>query len=414
MTALREVVADLLEYEGAVVEAIEPDGLDVLAPATLRTAFGWPELVRLGFGNDALAGTIRIGLDDDWLERLDTVLGERGRIAERQLVLPEGVLPPNDPERLIDGALSLPNAVWRLKGVEAAWTRCLLLAFRYAAVSDEKREGLVWVGFNCTTGAVLDEDLLTALRRAIDRADSWQSLEPTVARAAGPAWGAATIADRTGPLLDRLVRADLEPFLAAMLRRLDRDRRRVHAYHDDLRRAALIKLAGLERLVAEPKPRKSAEKKKEKIEPGEKLEAAIARERLRVASIEREYAAKLDDLRHNYALNVTIEWVQALVLVAPVQRHEVLIKRRKGERSIAMDWHVAARRMEPAPSDWGIGLDTERHVCDDHLHLTDAGGQAACRSCGKPFCRACHPAACPRCRKSWAALAKPSRAAGTG
>ncbi len=401
MTGLREVVAELLEYEGSVVEAIEPDGLDVMAPGKLRTAFDWPELVRLGFASGAPAGAIRIGLDDDWLERLGTVLEERGRIAERQIRLPEGDMPPNDPQRLIDGALSLPNAVWRLKGVDAAWTRCLLLAFRYTAVSDEKREGLVWLGFNCTTGAVLDEDLVVALRRTLDRAESWQGPEPSVSRAAGPVWDSATTAARTGPLLDRLVRADLEPFLTAMRRRLDRDRRRVHAYHDDLRRAALIKLASLEHPVAEAKPRKSAERKKEKVDQAEKLEAAIRRERQRIASIEREYAAKLDDLRHNYALGVTVEWVQALVVVAPVQRHELLIRRRKGERSVAMDWHVAARRMEPAPSDWGLGLDTERHVCDERLHLTDAGGQAPCRSCGKPACRACHPAACPRCRKPW-------------
>ncbi len=409
MTAFREVVAELLEYEGAVVEAIEPDGLDVLAPVPLRKAFDWPELVRLGFGSGAPAGAIRIGLDDDWLERLGTVLGERGRIAERHIQLPEGDIPPNDPQRLIDGALSLPNAVWRLRGVDAAWTRCLLLAFRYTAVSDEKREGLVWLGFNCTTGAVLDEELLTALRRALDRSEGWHAPEQSVAQTAGPVWDAATTVARTGPLLDRLVRADLEPFLTAMRRRLDRDRRRVHAYHDDLRRAALIKLAGLERPVAEAKPRKSSENKKAKakVEQGDKLEAAMKRERLRVASIEREYAAKLDDLRHNYALRVTVEWVQALTVVVPVQRHEVLIKRRKGERSIAMDWHVAARRMEPAPSEWGLGLDAERHVCDDRLHLTDSDGQAPCNSCGKPFCRACHPAACPRCRKPWQSSAKP-------
>ena len=79
--------------------------------------------------------------------------------------------------------------------------------------------------------------------------------------------------------------------------------------------------------------------------------------------------------------------------------NDVLIKRRKGERTIAMDWHVAARRMEPAACDWGNGLAVERIVCDDQLHLTEPSGQSPCSSCGKPFCRACHPAACPRCAK---------------
>ena len=72
-----------------------------------------------------------------------------------------------------------------------------------------------------------------------------------------------------------------------MRRRLDRDRDRVHAYHDDLRGASLKRLAAL----AGPH--------------GEKAEADRRRETLRVAAIEREYPAKLDDLRHNYALRVT-------------------------------------------------------------------------------------------------------------
>ena len=62
---------------------------------------------------------------------------------------------------------------------------------------------------------------------------------------------------------------------------------------------------------------------------GDKADADRRRETLRIAAIEREYAAKLDDLRHNYALRVTVEWVQALKLFVPVQRYDVLIRRAK-------------------------------------------------------------------------------------
>ena len=40
MGALREFVADILEREGAAVDPIEPEGLEVLAPEPLRAAFG--------------------------------------------------------------------------------------------------------------------------------------------------------------------------------------------------------------------------------------------------------------------------------------------------------------------------------------------------------------------------------------
>jgi transcriptional regulator with XRE-family HTH domain len=130
--------------------------------------------------------------------------------------------------------------------------------------------------------------------------------------------------------------------------------------------------------------------------PGEKAETDSKCETLRIAAIEREYAAKLDDLRHNYALRVTVDWMQSLTLFAPVHRYDVLIKR-KGERIIQIDWHPTIRMIEAPPCDWGAGAERARLVCDDRLHLTDPSGQAPCRFCGKAWCRACHSTACPRC-----------------
>jgi hypothetical protein len=395
MTTLRDFVCDLLESEGAIVDVVEPGCLDVMAPEVLRTRFGWPDLARLGFGAGAQAGSIPIGLEDDWLDRLGALLGERGRSAVLQIALPEGPAPPNDPERLIVGTLELPNAIWRLKAVELGRCNCLLLSFRYTAISDEKRNGIVWLGFNCTTGAVLHDELVAALRRSINRADGWQAPTPDAIGAVGTVWPADMVAARALPIVERLVRADLEPFLTAMQRRARRDRDRVHAYHEDLRNAVIAKLTALERA---PGPSGKGKKgNEEAAKASEKSAAAIARERMRIAAIEREYAAKLDDLRHNYALDVKVEWVQSLAVIAPVYRHNLLIKRRKGERTIALDWHIAARRMEPAPCDWGESDKRTRIVCDEGLHLTPPEGQSPCLGCGKAFCRACHPDTCPRC-----------------
>jgi hypothetical protein len=148
MGALRDFVADILESEGAAIEPVEPDGLEVLAPESVRAVLGWPEFARLGFAATRPTGAIPIGLEGDWLDRFGTLLGQRGRFAERQLAVADNVAAPSDPQRLLDRALDLPNAVWRLHDAKPMWTRCLLLAFRYTAISDEKREGLVWLGFN--------------------------------------------------------------------------------------------------------------------------------------------------------------------------------------------------------------------------------------------------------------------------
>ncbi|MGD0188647.1 MAG: zinc ribbon domain-containing protein [Roseiarcus sp.] len=376
MTALRDFVADLMERQGAAVETLEPDGLAVIAPPEIRAAFGWPELARLGFGAELPAAAQRIGIEGDWLERFGGVLADHGRRAERQIVLDQ---PPaaGDPERLLGHALDLPNAVWRFQGQRPTWTRCLLIAFRTTAVSDEKRENILWMGFNTGTGAALG---LVLLRLRASLGDQpWQTPDPAVREAVGSGWDAARLEARVRPMLDAAVRVELAPFLRSMQRRLARDHTRLYGYHDDLRRESLLRLVALEGVE------------------GAKADADRLRERQRIAAIEREYRAKLDDLKHNYALRVAVDWIQTLELFVPVQRLEVLIRRRKGERLIHLDWHPLARLAEPPPCDWGVGLNATRLVCDERLHLTEPAGQDACPGCGKPFCRACHPAACPRC-----------------
>jgi hypothetical protein len=387
MGALRDFVADLMEGEGAAIEPVEPDGLDVLAPEPLRAAMGWPELVRLGFGAQLPLGAMPIGLEGDWLDRFAALLGDRGRLAERELVLPAANPAPSDSLRRLDGALDVRNAVWRLRSGKPGWTRCLLLAFRFTAVSDEQREGLIWLGLNQGTGAVLTDAIVERLRELLRHNVEWRVPEPDTRREADAVGDALALGERVRPLLEHHVRHELEPFLRAVRRRLDRDRDRVHEYHDKLRQTAQARLAALRGV------------------PGDKAEAHRRREASRVAAIEREYAAKIEDLRHNYALRVRIDWVQGLILYAPVQRYEVLIKRRKGERVVAIDWHAAARLMEMPLCEWGLGLERTRLVCDDHLHLTEVSGQDHCKICGKAWCRACHGTACPRCRRAAAASA---------
>jgi hypothetical protein len=382
MSALREFVADFLDSEGALVESVEPDGLEVMAPEPLRAALGWPELARLGFGAQLPPETLAIGLEGDWLDRFGALMGGRGRLAERQLVLPSVAVPPGDPERRLASALNLGNAIWRLRGATSTWTRCLLLAFRYTATSDERREGLIWLGFNAGTGAVLGDDIVDRLRHALADDLEWHLPEAAVRAEAGSLPEGQVLAHQLRGAIDDLVRSDLEPFLRAMRRRLDRDSARVHAYHDDLRRCTLTKLAGLQSAT------------------GDKAEAGRKRESMRIAATEREYAAKIDDLRHNYALRVTVEWTQGLILFTPVHRYEILIRRRKGERIVSIDWHPAARTMEPPLCEWGTGLHRARLVCDERLHLTEPDGQAPCRSCGKAWCRACSGPVCPRCKRA--------------
>ena len=193
-------------------------------------------------------------------------------------------------------------------------TRCLMLAFRYTAVSDEKREGLIWLGFNLGTGAVVN-DVLARLRPAAG-ADG---------RLAGARSGDAA---RGRP---RMERGDVAGRVAPAARPAGARRTWSHSCAPCAAVSSATATGSMPITTTCAAPRSSGSRRWRRRKESGPRPTGGARG-LRVEAIEREYRAKLDDLRHNYALRVTVEWVQALELYVPVQRFDVLIRRRKGER----------------------------------------------------------------------------------
>src|SRR5208283_2479002 len=126
---MHRFVADLLAEDGALVEPLEPDGLEVLAPPKLQQALGVAEFSRFGFGATLPEGAQRIGIESDWLARFERVVGERGRWS--RLVVDPGIRKVPDAERLLAQELALENATYRLLDAAPAWTRYLVLDFRF-------------------------------------------------------------------------------------------------------------------------------------------------------------------------------------------------------------------------------------------------------------------------------------------
>ncbi|HZS10552.1 MAG TPA: hypothetical protein VFD58_37330 [Blastocatellia bacterium] len=367
----RDFAARLLEHEGALVERIEPAGLEGMLPAPLQQALGAPEFVRLGFAAELPPQAQRVSLESDWLERFGRLLDGRG--LRLKAVVNAPVPAPSNPERMLEHGLVLQNAVHRLARVTPAWTRYLILIFRYTAISDEKREGVIRLGINLASGSAIDPFADTLLAAVIhEDSAAGATLPPDVQLP--PDWTEARLKTFVARALPARVRAHLGQFLNGMQRRLDRDLVRVHEYYSGLRDEALRKL--------------------------KRQKADSARERLRIESAEREYQVKVADLRQKYDLRVTVELGQTLELVCPVERLEVIVRRRKGERRIALDWNPLARQLEPPPCEWNFATDAVRVVCDDALHLTSPAGHNPCGHCGKEYCRACHPHRCPRCGRA--------------
>ncbi|MGH9753615.1 MAG: hypothetical protein ACREA2_12605, partial [Blastocatellia bacterium] len=257
-----------------------------------------------------------------------------------------------------------------LSQVEQAWTRYLIFIFRYTAVSDEKREGTIRLGINLINGSAIDPMVDQLLAMAMDESATETVTKPAVSQLPAD-WTAERLKKAVTRAAPARVRAHLSQFVNGMQRRLDRDLERLHEYFSGLREESWRKL--------------------------KKQKGDAARERLRIEAAEREYQAKVADLKQKYDLRVNIEPVQTLELISQVQRVTLVIKRRKGERKLALDWNPVARQLDPPPCEWSFVAEGSRAVCDDQLHIVSPAGHAPCPQCGKEYCRVCSSRRCPKC-----------------
>ncbi len=377
MAKLLSFVETILELEGAVTERIAPDGLEVMIPPALQQVLEIPELARLGFGVELPEHAQHVTLESDWMNRLERVMGTRGRLARRILDVDNAV--PSNPERIIAHTLELRNATYRLRGVTPAWTRYLLMAFRYTAISDETRDGILHLGLNLNNGSTLD-NLLDPLLYAAAEADGEHTTLPEEIQLPS-SWEAARLTAVLNRALPARIRYRLDRFLNSMQRRQERDLRRIYNYHSELRQEALERVHQLRQKADLTERQRSEQKHAE----------------LRLEAILREYQAKVGDLRQKYAMSVECRWIQTLELIMPVQRFDVAIRRRKGQRRIALDWNPVARKLEQAPCEYSYTWERPRSVCDDQLHLVTPAAYGPCAQCGKVYCRACYPRKCPKC-----------------
>lgn len=367
----RDFVAAVLEREGALVERIEPEGLEALLPAELAKQLQAAELLRAGFGAELPPNAQRISLESDWLERFGHLSDNRGQRMRVALTdRPVSFSNPGNPERLLEHSLAFSNAVYRFTGTMRAWTRYLVLLFRYTAMSDEKREGIVTVGLNLNQGSSIDGFADKLLRHAMDP-DAMAVVSPATKELPAD-WSTARMRSYVNRVLPVRIHDHLHLFLQGMQWRLDRDLARVFEYYNGMRQESLEKLKN--------------------------QKADSPRENLRIEATTREYHAKIADLKERYDLHVTVELCQTMEIISPVQRINLVIKRRKGERRIALDWNPLVREIEHLPCEWGYTTEAVRIVCDDALHLVSPAGHAPCGDCKREYCRACHPHKCPKCR----------------
>jgi hypothetical protein len=294
------------------------------------------------------------------LEKLQHQFDSRGYLGF--LTAPRASLPAADPEALLAREFSVLNGTWRLLESDLRSSAYYLFHFRYDAIADDRREGLLLgvvrpdgQGIARLTAGLEPDRNPAGCRPACDEAELRAAYQVAV------------------PLAEWRVRQALRDFETSLGQRLRRDQRRVREYFAELD-------AQIER---------RRERKKDDAELQEKVRAQQQTLRL-------ECRRQLLDLIDKARPEVKLSLLAAARVGMTVRRFEVEIRRRSHSLRRVLAWNPVDRALDALPCQNCGGATLSIAVCDERLHLVCRECYPECPRCRHGYCRKCHPGGCPR------------------
>lgn len=352
---LKEFVLHLLEAKGGVWEEAD-GGCEVLLPPELAQRLGCEPFLQLSFDPVEESGRQRVLYGSELLDRLLDLAEEGGLCATYTLSTHPGK--SERPARELSQKFSLLNAKGTLLETLPAYCSYLILNFKYVALSDERKEGLVKVTINESSLASLSE------------LEEW--LDPEARRSDPPFDGCARrppeeVYRKGCQVAQARIAEELREFEESMNRRLRRDVQRLEEYYLDLAREM------------EERIRKRRLQGQEKADLTDKIRATDA-----------ELESKAEDLWKKYSIRVKVQGVSACRLFLPILQGRYELLRRKAHREERLFWNPWLKRVEPLACEGCRGDGYAFYVCDE-LHRVCPQCFAPCSNCGKRLCRLCMP-----------------------
>lgn len=376
---LAEVISDIFTYHGAVVEETEDGHLEFLAPRDLCEVLGLPGEGLLNFSySDSPEETILASYDSELFQSMEKLFVRNGRLTT-------GTYPPFEPNitklsKKIAEEVVFSNAIFHKEGLQKRNVSYLLILFKYTALSDVKREGVITLMMNeinrsCVpvyqdVSGILSESSDTKMKQ--DRA-----IEAPLNLLRAVCSGASM-----------MVKEELVDFIKSLERRLNRDIKRVYDYYETLKKET-VRVIEKKRAIMED----STEMNKDKAPKG------VDRLLSKIDAIETEQEWKTQDLISKYALKIEVEPVSVVRLETVSTVFWINLKRRLSTRRFPLTYNSILRRLDPLPCESCFYPRPGYYICDDKLHIVCARCFEKCPQCGKQFCSACYTGRCPKCKK---------------
>jgi len=369
--SLSEVLADILTIEGALLERTADGGLEFVSPPVLSKTLGIPEHGKFSFTYDAFDEiAIRATYESEFFRSVDKLFSGRGKMAK---AIHSSQLPHIEKiSKWVSEKIALSNATFRFQKVENRKIAYALIFFKYVALSDEKKEGIVSLLVNEQNLSTFapHENLATFLDE-LKEPEEILIRSKEISKALQTGLSAATL----------ILKQEFEPFIKSLERRLNRDIKRVFEYYE------ILKIETQK--TFEKKERGSSE---EQNGEGKKILAG------KLDAIEGEKRNKIQDLVSKYALNVRIEPVSIIEIETESLVFWVEIKRRLSSRAFPLAYNPLLKKVDSLPCENCFYPRGAYYICDEKLHILCAACFRKCPECRREYCSACHPKGCPRCK----------------
>jgi hypothetical protein len=358
---LIDTVAEVLELSGAAVER-NGEYLEALVPESVSKVLNTPELARLYFNpeHSKQDGEL-VTFQSDFVDRLFVLMQGTGNYAHltlRDLYLKQST------RSAAEQRFQVLNGLGRAVDAIERYLAYAHLNFKYTAVSDEKKEGLV--------SAIINEHTL-AEASDMEAHLNWVESAETSYHVELPLQPFQAVYAAACRSAETVIRRELAEFHKSLNRRLQRDLDRLAEYYDSL-------AAEIRRKIA----RRDLEGKEREDEES----------RIRATALELE--RKITDQREKYAMKINVEPVNLMRLFMPVMVVNYEVRFRKAVREIPLVWNPLTKDFETLVCQGCASGIHHFYICEDKLH-TVCINCFKCENCGRNVCRACHAKKCPKC-----------------
>jgi len=345
--SLEQFTEQFFLVHGAVTEHTR-QGLEILMPGELARRLEVPDHLLIDPKSSA-SEPHTVSYGSGLLERMLTTTGASVPVVISRLKF--HYLKSQGFDRLIRQRFFLSGAIGQVESTAAVQTEYLLLACRYAAQSDEEKEGLFFLGFHLETGAPAQ-----GMETALSYAEKHYKTNGRVLLSEKKVRNLMGLVPKyAADLLD----SELEAFRVSMNRRFRRDVANLEEYYTGLKqemRQSLQRTGLSDQLISE------------------------RQEKIRL--IPAELSRKRNDLFKKYSIRVKLRLCAAQLIRTPAVK--ILYRIAVGRRNtrISMTYNPLTKTVDPLVcAGCGQGSLNLRFCENLHPLCPQCGG--ACPACGK-------------------------------